>query len=60
MTRYDINNALFAVDAGLGVDILFLFVELNYEHSFSKFWTDETHESTQKGFLINAGIHIDF
>mgnify|MGYP001813708813 CR=1 FL=1 len=60
ITKDDINNALFAVDAGLGLDILFLFVELSYEHSLSKFWTDETHESTQKGFLINAGVHIDF
>lgn len=59
ITKEDVNNALFALDAGVGLDILFLFVELNYEHSFSKFWTEDTHESKQKGFLINAGIHID-
>ena len=29
ITKDDINNALFAVDAGLGVDILFLFLDLN-------------------------------
>ena len=60
ITKEDVNNALFAVDAGVGVDILFLFVELNYEYSFSNFWTEEMHDSKQKGFLINAGIHIDF
>ena len=55
-----INKALVALDAGVGLDILFLFVELNYEYSFSNFWSDESVESKQKGFLINAGIHIDF
>lgn len=55
-----INKALVAADLGLGLDVLFLFVELNYEYSFSNFWSDESLESKQKGFLINAGIHIDF
>jgi len=60
ISKDDISNAIFAVDAGVGVDILFLFVELNYEHSFSDFWAEESLESKQTGFLINAVIHIDF
>ena len=60
ISKDDVNNALFAVDAGVGLDILFLFVELNYEYSFSNFWSDNSVESKQRGLLINAGIHIDF
>ena len=55
----DINNSVWMVDAGIGLDILFLFVELNYEHSFTKFFEYESFDSGQNGFLINAGIHID-
>lgn len=60
INKDDINKALVAADVGVGLDVLFLFVELNYEYSFSNFWTDESVESKQSGFLINAGIHIDF
>lgn len=56
----DINKAIFALDAGIGLDILFLFVELNYEYSLSQFWTEASNEAKQHGFIINAGIHIDF
>jgi hypothetical protein len=58
--KEDIKNALWLADVGVGVDILFLFVELNYEYSFNKYWTDDALDSSHTGFLINAGIHIDF
>ena len=48
------------LDAGIGVDILFLFVEFNYEYALTDYFADETHESKHSAFLINAGIHIDF
>lgn len=60
VSKDDINNAIFAVDAGLGLDIFFLFVELNYEYSFSQFWSDNSSEARQQGFIINAGVHFDF
>ena len=56
----DIKNSVWMADVGVGLDILFLFVELNYEHSFTKFFDDASFDSGQNGFLINAGIHIDF
>ena len=60
ITKDDIKNAHWMVDAGLGVDILFLFVEFNYEYAFTPYFTDEAFDSKHSGFLINAGIHIDF
>ncbi|SHF80731.1 Outer membrane protein beta-barrel domain-containing protein [Mariniphaga anaerophila] len=60
ITKDDINNALWAVDAGIGLDILFLFVEVNYEYTMTKTFKDETIDSKNRGIIINAGIHIDF
>lgn len=60
ITKDDIKNAHFMVDAGVGLDILFLFVEFNYEYAFTPYFTDEAFDSNHSGFLINAGIHIDF
>ena len=60
ITKDDIKNAHFMVDAGVGVDILFLFVEFNYEYAFTPYFSDEAFDSRHSGFLINAGIHIDF
>lgn len=58
-TKDNLNNALWAVDAGLGVDIFFLFVEFNYEHSFTERFVDGT-EGKHNSFYINAGVHFDF
>ena len=60
ISKDDIKNAHFMLDAGIGVDILFLFVELNYEYALTDYFVDEAHESKHSAFLINAGIHIDF
>jgi len=60
ISKDDIRNSVWLVDAGVGVDIFFLFVELNYEHSFTEFFDSDAVDSGQNGFLINAGIHIDF
>ena len=60
ITKDDVKNALWMVDAGLGVDIFFLFLEFNYEYSFNKYFANDSYDSNHSGFLINAGIHIDF
>ena len=60
ITKDDLNNALWMIDGGVGVDIFFLFVEFNYEYSFNKYFADDAFDSNHSGFLINAGIHIDF
>ena len=60
ITKDEIKNAHFMVDAGVGVDIFFLFVELNYEYALTDYFVDETHGSKHSSFGINAGIHIDF
>lgn len=60
ITKDDVKNALWMVDAGLGVDIFFFFVEFNYEYSFNKYFESDSYDSNHSGFLINAGIHIDF
>ena len=60
INKDDIKDAHWMLDAGVGVDILFLFVEVNYEYAFSKYWTEQLLDSSHRGFLINAGIHIDF
>jgi len=60
ISKDDIKNAHFMLDAGIGVDILFLFVEFNYEYALTDYFADDAHESKHSAFLINAGIHIDF
>lgn len=60
ISKDDIQNALFLADVGVGLDVLFLFVELNYEYAFNSYWTDEALDANHTGFLINAGIHLDF
>jgi len=64
ISKDDLNNANWLIDAGVGVDILFLFVEFNYEYAFNDFFTDGgifgTPDSKHHGFYLNAGIHIDF
>lgn len=47
-------------DAGVGLNVLFLFVELNYEYPFSNHFVYSKLESKHAGFLINAIIHLDF
>ena len=60
ISKDDIKSAHFMVDAGLGLDVFFLFVEAGYEFALSDYFADETHESRHSAFVINAGIHIDF
>lgn len=60
ITKDDVKNFQLMADVGVGVDILFLFAELNYELGLTKFWENEDFDSTHKGFVINAGIHLDF
>jgi hypothetical protein len=47
-------------DGGLGLDILFLFVEANYEYNFTKYATADGNDSKHGAFMLNAGVHIDF
>ena len=60
ITKDDVKNALWSFDVGAGLDILFLFVEVNYEYAMTDYFTAEIFDSKRKSFLINAGIHIDF
>lgn len=61
ITKDDINKSVWAVDGGVGLDILFLFVEANYEYSLNDYFTDAAPTNGKHGaFIINAGIHIDF
>jgi len=56
-----INKSIWAVDGGVGLDILFLFIEANYEYSFNDYATDGPLKGGKHGaFILNAGIHIDF
>jgi len=57
----NINNAIWAVDGGVGLDIFFLFIEANYEYSFNDYFADSFGDNGKHGaFIINAGVHIDF
>ncbi len=56
----DIKKAIWAVDGGIGLDILFLFIEANYEHSFSNHFVNGESDSKHSAFIINAGVHFDF
>jgi Outer membrane protein beta-barrel domain len=61
ITKDDINNSIWAIDGGLGLDILFLFVEANYEYSLNDYFAAAANANGKHGaFIINAGIHIDF
>ncbi len=60
ISKDEIKNAHWMLDAGVGVDILFLFVEFNYEYALSAYFEDAAHDSKHSSFGINAGIHIDF
>lgn len=60
ISKDDIKNAHFMVDAGLGVDIFFFFVEAGYEFALTDYFTDDAHSSKHSAFVLNAGIHIDF
>ena len=59
ISESDIKNMSWMLDAGLGVDVLFLFFEANYEFGLSKIYTDSGYDSKHKGIVLNAGIHID-
>jgi hypothetical protein len=60
ISKDDIKNAHFMVDAGLGLDVFLLFLEANYEYALTDYFTDEARNSKHSAFIINAGIHIDF
>ena len=61
ISKDDVNNAIWAVDGGVGLDIFFLFIEANYEYSFNDYFADSFTDNGKHGaFIINAGIHIDF
>ena len=61
ISKDDINNALWGIDAGVGLDILFLFVEVNYEYSMSDHFVDGVAaEGKHNAVYLNAGIHLDF
>ena len=60
ISKDDIKNAHFMMDAALGFDVFFLFLEAGYEFAPTDYFTDETHDSKHSAFVINAGTHIDF
>ena len=60
ISKDNIANAVWAADVGVGLDILFLFLEFNYEHSFTDHFTDGSSDAKHNAFVINAGVHIDF
>lgn len=60
ITKDDIKNMNWMFDAGLGLDILFFFVEANYEVGLNKLFTKDNWDSKHRAVVLNAGIHIDF
>ena len=61
ISKDDVNNSIWSVDGGVGLDILFLFVEASYEYSFNDYFVESFTDNGKHGaFIINAGIHIDF
>ena len=60
ISKDDIANAIWAADVGIGLDVLFLFVEFNYEHSFSDHFVNGDSDAKHNAFIINAGVHFDF
>lgn len=56
----DLKKAIWAVDGGVGLDILFLFVEANYEYAFTDHFVSDANNAKHGAFIINAGVHIDF
>ena len=54
------GNGVVTNYARRGVDILFFFVEANYEVGLSKFFAKDNWESKHRGVVLNAGVHIDF
>ncbi len=53
----DIESTRWALDGGVGVDILFLFAELNYEYSLTEYGED--FDASHGAFIINVGVHFN-
>lgn len=58
--REDFRNARWAMDVGLGVDILFLFVEANYEFGLTQYADIDGYNSIHDALVFNAGVRLPF
>lgn len=56
----DLKDARWAVDAGIGIDVLFLFAEFNYAYSLNKYSTIDNFDAKHGAYIINVGAKIDF
>jgi hypothetical protein len=59
VVKDDFNSFLVDIDAGLGIDIWFLFLDAQYSWGFSKVMK-EGSDGKLRGFSANAGIRIPF
>jgi hypothetical protein len=59
LTKDDFNKFLVDIDAGLGIDILFLFLDAHYSFGLSKVMEDGG-DGKLRGFSANLGFRIPF
>ncbi len=56
----DLEKARWAADVGIGLDILFLFAEFNYEYGLNKYSSIENFDAKHGAYVLNIGARIDF
>jgi hypothetical protein len=59
VTEDDFNNFQVGIDAGLGIDIWFLFLDAQYSWGVTKLMK-ENSDAKLRGFTANAGFRIPF
>jgi Outer membrane protein beta-barrel domain len=59
VTKDDFKSFGVDIDAGLGIDIWFIFLDAQYSWGLTKVW-EEGSDAKLRGFSANAGIRIPF
>lgn len=59
VTKDDLNTFLVDLDAGLGLDIWFIFLDVQYQFGFSKVYK-EGSDGKLRGLAANVGFRIPF
>ena len=60
LDKDDFNNLLWGVDAGVGIDVWLLFLDVGYEWGLTQVFKEDPSEATNNTLWINLGMRFRF
>jgi hypothetical protein len=60
LNKDDFNSMIWGIDAGAGIDLWILFLDMGYEWGLSEVFKDDPNNAKNNAFWANIGVRIRF